>query len=451
MSVDVDTRTLLHGGLNAAMMAAFQSEEGKPIGMGLAVLMGFIEVMFPKHSDPVKDPAATPRDVEEALNGMAQNVINAIWQKRAADVKTSINALTSEFYNEWSGLTGVPDPKTGVLKGGVHIDTTQFIMADAKGQPLDSQTVSDYYSYFNFFEPAGALTLLRQYRNTLQISSLNDQSLTSVQVADHQTQNIGLYGLIGSLTAAYLHASVAWIWGRELLKAWQYSEFQKALEDWNTQGQPYPYSQLLQKFPGVNDNPYYQPVDWNSFIDLPGSPVHLLINEVQDMLDFCVTVPGQNGQPDQPGLYTSMVADWDLFDTTIAGYDVTFKASVTKADMIAMVEQGTDRSGKWHTLDAQYTRLANVTEDNLSLFGQVIDQWRAMAATVRFKVYVTVAGDTLETVCDTFYGDRKYLYDLVWANKKAWWNRSFPKKPWPLDAGMILKIFEVDALPYVTN
>jgi hypothetical protein len=124
---------------------------------------------------------------------------------------------------------------------------------------------------------------------------------------------------------------------------------------------------------------------------------------------------------------------------------------MTKSQMITAVEQGADRSGQWHALDAKYARLAGIPEDSLILFGQVIDQWRAMAATVRFKVYVTVAGDTLESVCDTFYGDRRYMYDLVWANKKVWWNRSFPKKPWPLDAGMVLKIFEVEALPYVVN
>jgi nucleoid-associated protein YgaU len=183
--------------------------------------------------------------------------------------------------------------------------------------------------------------------------------------------------------------------------------------------------------------------------------MHLLVNEVQDMLNYCVTIPAKGGQKEQPGLYTRMWSDLCDFDQKVASFDVALPSNgkMTKAQMIQAVEQGAARSGWWETLSEKNASLAHVAEDDIVTFGKTIDQWRAVAASVRFKTYVTVDGDTLESIAQTYYGSGSFTQNLFDANK-AIFTPANPKKTKngnEVVAGTLLKIFETDALPYVVN
>jgi hypothetical protein len=168
--------------------------------------------------------------------------------------------------------------------------------------------IADTYRYFNTQDPNGLLTDLRSFRNVLERRSLNDASLSDLQITEHKTRTIGLYTLIGCLTAAYLKAAVDWRWSREFLVAYQYQQYQAALGDWkaNTATDPTykdrnPLQDLAHRFPGVNLDPKYKPPDWNTWITYASCPVPVFISAVQLMLDYCV------GTPDKPGLYTIML------------------------------------------------------------------------------------------------------------------------------------------------
>ena len=279
----IDVKTLLKGGLNSLMMAAFSYHQegvrfgaGAKIGVTLAVAEGLVAAFYPRQQVVVADPSATETDVNNALNAMAQDVIDNEWWNQVNVELSDVIASVHGFNNKWSEV--VDESKISVNSNG------QLCGAD-------KTFLDEKYDDLNPFKPASLLEQLRRSRYRLETSSLNDALLNGDQLANHKTMTIGIYGMIGSASLAYLNACVAWAWARELQMGWEYESYQRDLADWEKNGRPSQTPTLEQKYAEVNEASGYEPLSWNDFVGTPGCHVRLLLKETKGLFDYCDTLP----------------------------------------------------------------------------------------------------------------------------------------------------------------
>jgi hypothetical protein len=368
--MDNSTEALVTSGLNAVTMVTFAIPGGAPVGIALSAGTFLFEIFFP----PVQPPAhpVTFSELRAALDSLKTELIDAIWQGKADDINDRVLAL-------FQGFTEVSDAmKKLQVDGKAYVpsatnDTIRYFTAHT-------------YEYFNLQDPNGALTKLRSFRNVLEGHSLNDTELTQTQLAEHKTRTIGLYGLIGCLTTSYLNAAVIWKWGRELLVAYQYQQYQAALAQWKDDNGKDPTAmdrrEIARKYPGVSTNPHYKPPAWNDWIKQANCPVPRLIGEVQLMVDYCV------GTDANPGLYTTMNNTLDELEKHAADGDVALvpNQGITIAQMKLAFLAGAARCNWLSYEDALYG-LERVAENDIDLFGQAIQVWQTTAAGVSFTTY----------------------------------------------------------------
>ncbi len=432
----MDAKRLIDSGLNTAMMVSFAVPGGAPVGMTLAVGLFVFDLLEDAlNPPPPPAPPLTQAELQSSLDALKADVIDAIWKGQADTVVDDLMSLNKGFTDVWSAM------------GKLQVDGQRYVpMVPDK---TTQQWIKNTDAYFDLDATTGVLTRLRAYRHHLTSSSLNDPSLTPLQVAQHRTSSLGIYCLIGSLEAAYLKAAVAWDWGFELLEAWQYQQYQKAVAHWKNQNAAYqaahPLSALAAQFPGVNLDPTYTPPTWDAWNNEPGCPAPMLKSSVAEMLAYCVTNPAAPaGTP--PGLYTQMKAHWDDFEAQMAAFDVAppAGAAIPAADMQKAVSQGQLRAKAWDNVVYTYA-LADVTEDVITQFGQALDLWRATSAAVRFRTQTVVAGDTLASLAKAAYGDPSLASSIFDQNRDQLSDATAP-----LVAGTVLKIYDQDALADLT-
>ena len=456
---DPNYKTLSHGGLSAAMMAALcYRPKGAPrfgtaqgLGIVFAIGAGLVEAFYPNPAETDPDPVATEKDLQNALNGMAKGVIDQEWWDQVQKMQASELANLTGFFNICDDLFH-----------NLSIDPNgKLAMAGQTDKQIET-SVQGKYDYLNPFKPTSLLQVLREARYRLETSSLNDTSLTSQQVAAHQSLTLGLYGLIGSLTTAYLNASIGWSWGRELQMTAEYNQYQLDVQKWNAGGQQGPSPE--NDYPEVNVASGYTPSTWDEFKAIPGSVVEILVKEVQAMVDFCAKLPDA-----KPGLdfdthaLDNKIAAFDvpvpkkgitkdgmtraiaqgaarseawffesLFDTAMAAYDVSVPAAgIGKVDMVRAMEQGAARSGAWS---------ARGTDD---LLQRAVEVWKAISSSVQFTVYtVKQGGEYLANIARDHYGSDAWESHLFQANS------DILAAPGLVPGGTLLKIPGLDALSY---
>ena len=428
-------------GLNTTMMVAFavpglktaQSnpalrKAGGVAGVAAAAglfMMDLFDYLSPG-STPAGDQPVTSADLQTALDDLKAGVVNAMWKAGIDQITDQLVALNQSFQDTLTAMQELP------------MDDDSYKLIDINDSLEDF--ISETYKYFDTQHPAKLLTRLRAFRNAIQMDSYNDGSVNALQLLEHQTRTIGLYTLLGSLTASYLKAAVIWKWGRELLLAWQYGEYQKAKDLWTDQDAAYqaahPLSDLTAQYDKTVSSPYYLPPDWEHWIGQPGSPRQLLIDEVQDLLDYCV------GKPAQDGLYIRMAKQLDEMEKHAVDGDAALNpGAVTGGDLHTAVEQGAIRAGWLEVLGTKYG-LAEVGEDDITQFGEAIDAWRATAASVNFRTYTVTKGKgTFVDLAKIGYKDGNFASALSIANPGVSLenNRYVP-------VGTILKIFTKEAL-----
>lgn len=420
---------LFDSALNTIMMVSFAVPGGAPVGVLSAVAM-FLGKLLP--SPPPAPGPVSASQLRAALDDLKSEILNGFWKSETDhNVSTSL-ALNDGFQDTWANMRKL------------QVDGQRYVLATT--DTTIAQWVQDTERYFDVTDPNGVLTTVRRMRNDLTDTSLLDPSLTAMQVAEHSTRSTGVFCLIGSLSVAYLQAAVAWKWGNELLVAWQYQEYQKDVDHWTSQSAAYqiahPLSSLQQKYPGLNTSSNYSPPTWNAWVNEPGCPVPELLQEVQTMVEYAVQVPDDGNGP-KPGLYTKMLKDWDDLETKVASYDAF---TPPNADAFLYLQNavatGTARALAWYQL-SQRNALGSVTEENLTKFGQCIDAWRAAAAQVSFVTYTVLPGDTLASIA-------KSQSAQVIQIRAA---KGDPSKTLsdPVTAGVDLKVFTVDALPYLAS
>jgi len=376
--MDNATETLVTSGLNAVTMAAFAIPGGAPVGIALAIGTFLFEIFFPP-AEPPEHPV-TASELKAALDSLKIELIDAIWQGKADDINDKVLALF-QGYQEVSAAMAKLAVDGKAYVPSVTNDTIRYFTAHT-------------YEYFNLQDPNGVLTKLRSFRNVLEGHSLNDTALTQTQLAEHKTRTIGLYSLIGSLTTCYLNAAVTWKWGRELLVAYQYQQYQGKLAVWKqnngTDPTPKDRRELARQYPGVNTSPAYTPPTWNDWIQQANCPVSRLISEVQLMVDYCI------GTDANSGLYTTMKNNLDELEKRASDGDVALipGQGVTVAQMKSAFHDGAVRCN-WLFSEEPLYGLERVKEDDIDLFGQAVQAWQTTAAQCCFKTYVVKPGETL--------------------------------------------------------
>ena len=383
--MDNSTETLVTSGLNAVTMVTFAIPGGAPVGIALTVGTLLFELFFPP-SQPPTHPI-TANELKEALDSLKTELIDAIWQGKADDISDHVLALHQGFVQLFGEM------------GKLQVDDKQYVPSET------SDTIryftADTYRYFNLQDPNGVLTKLRSFRNVLEGHSLNDTQLTQTQLMEHKTRTIGLYALIGSLTASYLGAAVMWKWGRELLVAYQYQQYQAALAQWKddngTDPTPRDRREIARKYPGVNTNPSYTPPNWNDWIQQANCPVPRLIGEVQLMVNYCI------GTADDLGLFTTMNYNLDQIEKKAVDGD-NFPSStvgIWKQHMKDAFVHGAARVAWLESLEAQYG-LSHVSEDDLESFQEAIQAWIDGAGLCNFTAYTVQPKDTFGSILARF-------------------------------------------------
>ena len=417
-------------------IARWLGRAGGAAGVGAAIGlfgMDLFEYFNPPQQDP-GDSFVTQADVQAELDDLKADLIDALWKARIDDICAELPALNQGFH----------DLVDSLQKLKVNGEYFSLVATD----DLLENTVADIYSYFDHHNPNGLLTVLRGFRNALEIASSDSGKINALQLLERQTRTIGLYALIGSLSVAYLKAAVMWKWGRELLLSCQYDQYQKDTDFWNDQDATYqdthPFEDLLDSYDEVVANPLYKPPTWEEWKSQPGCPWQLLLDEVQSLLDYCVvTAPATGGKPARSGLYTKMLknnlddmekhaADGDDFPSSTAG--------IWKQHMKDAFRYGATRVNWLETLQTEYG-LEAVSEQDIDNFGKVIALWQATAASVRFTTYTAGPNEMPFDIAKHFYNEVGYAWALLQANPTVALENQFY-----VPEGSVLKIFDKDAL-----
>lgn len=452
----MNAKQLGDSALSTAMMVAFTVPTVGPF-LGAAIAVGqflFDLTSPPPPAPPPAPPALNHAELTAALNEIKADIIDAIWKNDEDNITGKLLALNKGFQEVWADMQKL------------QMDGQRFTVMASDDTP--QQWIKDTTAYFDVDAQDGVLTKLRNYRNKLESSSLNDPSVTPTQLGERRTRSTGLYCLISSLTISYLKAAFIWKWGLELLEAWQYQEYQKQVDVWNTHNAAYqaknPLSGIQAQYPGVNLSPGYAPPDWNKWLNKSGCPVPKLIQEVQDLLDYCVLVPDANGGPGTPGLYTEMRSHWDEYEKLVLSHPGAFEqymrpyhmeeTVVRPAGMLPSypdyyfytrlqeaIREGQKLASKSATLLEKYA-LTQVIEKDITQFHDNIEAWRSAAASVNFALYSATATDTLASLAQTHYQDPLLATRLFALNSPPLTDAN------TLPAGTNLKIYVKDALAW---
>lgn len=429
-------KKLLESSLNTIMMVSFAIPGAAPAGITAAVGSFLVQLFYPDAKPG--DPPVTQPQLSKALDSVKTEIIDALWKQEATKTENNLLAFHQGLHDTWAnirqlkvdGPNGMVMATDSTIQGWVDAADKFFVI----GPPTSGDT----------------LCTLRGYRNTLTNDSLNDSSLTPLQVAEHRTAHTALYSLVASLILAYLKMATVWQWANILLSNQQYAAYKAAIDNWNAQDAAYqkahPWNDLITSLKAAYpklDYDHYVPKDWNAWIKDTGCPVPELFAEGQAIKDYCVLVPpDQPGDDPQPGLYTELRNHWDDFDKQMASYDVALTPGqgITIAQMKSAMDLAAQRAVAWDKVCDQYA-IGNVTEADILAFGHQVDLWKAVAADVNYTMYTVKAGDTLASIATAKYNDASLAPKIFDNNKDV-----LPDAQTPLKAGTLLKIFDKDAL-----
>lgn len=438
----MSNKGLAQSALNTAMMVAFAVPGGAPVGI-LAAVGGFLLGLFypQTKSAPPGPPPLTAADLNHALASLKSGIINSEWLKEVDKIANDLPGLNTGLLDMWESMKARKiDPGKVVMVASDGTDDTKFA-ADA----------DDYFKMSKAEGPGGMLSVLRGYRNTLTMSSLNDSDLTPAQRLRKRTQHTGLYCLVASVTVTYLKAALAWHWGRQLVTEAQWKKYKDDLANYEEEvSKDESYGVRNDKpsaaqYPGVNTDPSYKPPTWNEWLqkDSNFSPAKMLTREVQSILNECVTIPASDDTPEQDGIYTALRKNWDDFETQMASFDVPVSGgSVTADQMSSAIRKAMKRAPVRKKLLEQ-NQFDGLTDDDVNLFEENIKAWRMAAASASFTVYTAAKGDTPETIAKAKYENDK-IKDAKALGLGTWLmqvNRDVVADSNALEPGTVLKIY----------
>jgi len=449
-------RSLLTTGLNTMAMVAFAIPGAAPAGIELLILATLFSSIFGQEPSP--DPAVTRDELQAAVDTVTAQIIDAIWLGVADDITDEMLALQQGFLDVYHCMSRLKTDGERYMLSATNETIINFIW-----------NTNAYFNMTLAQKSDGVLYKLDKCRSFLELGSLDPNvKLTQDQIDEHRARTINLYGVVGSLTVAYLKSAVAWEWGRKLLVAWQYEQYKAAMENWDPlTGDPDqdpaklypgvdapPEQGLPLKNPFAATNPVYTPPTWETWSQTGNGPVYLLTQKVDALLTYCLTVPAQGAQPAQEGAYTELLAKLNDLEAKVAGGepDVAVGDLPRMDQMVTALENGALAAG-WVAV------LGQVSEQDTEQFGSLVAMWKAAKAGVTFTTYLTTkATETLESIADSQYkGEDKVAFGQLLYNANP--GITFLGQPstpnptaadWelvPIKKGTIIKIFPKEVYP----
>jgi LysM repeat protein len=258
------------------------------------------------------------------LAGAAQFVIDLVWSGAQAPtqcapvdhayLKAAIDDLRSEITDAiWNATL---DTHTqGVIQ---HNDMYWSYLKEFQQMSADTDPQSDgkldaYFCLGTSQEyPLKDLELARLF---LSMDSANDAALTPLQVAEHYTNNIGLYGLVGSTMLTYLKTCVAWNRARLVFPYLHYEKYKAAKAKWDglTAKQQQDHCGMDPGPPVADPNPNGKTplMDWTKWILRQESGVPMLIETANTLIEYAEGKPATAAAAATKGLQVEMLEHWN--------------------------------------------------------------------------------------------------------------------------------------------
>lgn len=461
---------------------------------------GFLDLLFPPAEPPPPPPVMTKAEMTEALNNLEKEVAHQLWWQEIKQIKADVDAFNISLQDKWDFLAGLTLVKLKDDKGN---EVGSLPVIDRMVDELTQKDLKVLDDYFYPTAQVDAAEKLDTWRVQLEDMNFTDRQLTEQELATRKRVTAQFYVLVGSMQASYYQASVAWCWGQELLLNSQVACYNKDLRAWQDKVddkpgflKKNPKEDLLDPYPELKanvakDNRYlpHKPVTWQSWRKPGLDPVKKLQDTIDTLLVYCLKgKAATDSTPAKPGAYTELRERWDALDAAVAGWYGDTWLALTQEDEDELGELRTKRSAKsvgplmaphfaeWQLLQAKRTLgnkpywfelaramaaapkrasdwsaavakyyLADTVEEDVLTFGDAIDAWRTLRASVSFHYYTTKQPlESFTTVAQDQYNDSHLADAIAKHNPDVKVGLTAP-----LPEGTDLKIFEKDWLPYV--
>ena len=407
--------------LSTATLASFALPGGPVIAGTIGTVQLLFDIFVPGIPQDPGARAPTLGDLQLALNDLAGKIDEDLWQKDFATMEQVMLTQNDKFMSFWNWMASVKLDKIDVPESavpGAKVGAS-FIVDTA-----DYDCRKQLESYCNTGLPDNArdalLTALRIIANP------SDKNSTPAQLVLRKTQNTSLYCLVASTLIAYYKAVVIWQWGHDhVLKYNAYNAYDRLNRLWSNPAYAANHSQPISPLEPT-EQPPGEP-DWNSFsqpvkVAITAQP-SLQLKPVPAMLQIINEIllhAEGDGTDTHPGLYTTMFKNWYIdrpkkitdrvkslsIQTDASKYwyhdsatgEVSVKVDNRQfAEFHMEAKRGSLIAYYWEHWTQAYG-LNGVTEDAITAFGDAIKLWKQARASIDFKVYTVVPGDTLPSI-----------------------------------------------------
>ncbi|HEY4359999.1 MAG TPA: LysM peptidoglycan-binding domain-containing protein [Bryobacteraceae bacterium] len=282
-------KNLMDMAFNTAILGAFACEAPE-IAFLAGVAQFVIDLAWPGAQTPTQCAPVDHAYLTAAIDDLRSEITDAIWNA-ALDTHTQLVIHHNDNY--WSFLKEFQQ---------MGVDTDP--QSDGKLDAYFTLETSQEY-------PLKDLDLARLF---LSMDSANDAALTPLQLAEHYTNNIGLYGLIGSTMLTYLKTCVAWNRARLAFPYVQYEKYKLAKAKWDAltakQQQDHPE---LDPAPVANPNPNGKTPfqEWAKWTQREESGVPKLVETANTLIEYAEGKPATPAGAATKGLQVEMLEHWN--------------------------------------------------------------------------------------------------------------------------------------------
>ena len=405
--------------LNTAMMTAFGIPGGAPVGIAIALSMGFFDIFCPD--------AAIPTSLQSATKGDIDNVMTDLHIAISQDFfNSALDAATRTILTD---NLGIVETINGMKKQGVDQDNWVF--------PPDKTSQAWLTGVEGYFTtPSGVLAELRTARDTVTVSSKNDDSLSTPEKIAHRTKTTALYCLATSATLLYLKTAASWEWALETLYTMAYPKWFAQEKAWNLKSPAYqnlhPEENPANLFPSDVPKLSAGLLDWQDWVAKRATAVDLMQDEMDAMVSYAI----HDATSGEDGLFTLMNKNWiartSQFDAAMTNA-VQYSAGTNTPQIVSQssnaantqnsiigaacascvdyqneVLRGAAGLAQWEA-DTDRYGFDGVSADDLALFHETIGIWQDAFQTLQFQTLTAKAGATPGSLAQSYYGD-----DTLW-------------------------------------
>ena len=285
-----DPKRLMDMAFNTAILGAFACEAPEVAFLAGAAQF-VIDLVWPAAQAPTQCAPVDHAYLKAAIDDLRSEITDAIWNAQL-DTHTQLVIHHNDTY--WS-----------LLK--------EFQQMDVDADPQLEGKLDAYFTLDTSQEyPLKDLDLARLF---LSMDSANDAALTPLQLAEHYTNNIGLYGLVGSTMLTYLKTCVAWNRARLAFPYVRFEKYKLAKAKWDglTAKQQNDHHEMNPGPPPTDPNPNGKTplMEWPKWILRQESGVPALIEAANTLIEYAEGKPAMAGAAATKGLQVEMLEHWN--------------------------------------------------------------------------------------------------------------------------------------------